>query len=158
MKYSIDNLNKYAAQVDTITDVVRKITNKDTVSPSSINLVSKKLKEYNIDTSHFIGSSKGSTNLKREQKKCEDVLIHSEEKTSRTSRQTLLNAIKKEGSIEYKCAICGNIGIHNDQPLPLQIDHIDGNWKNNTIPNLRFLCPNCHSQTETFGYTGKVKY
>ncbi len=158
MKYSKENLTKYSPLVDTISDLIRLISGKDTVSPSSINLVSKKLKEFNIDTSHFLGSNKSYNNLKREQKTYVEVLIHDETKTSRTSRKTLLNAILKEGTLEYRCAICGNLGSHRGNPLLLHIDHIDGNWKNNLISNIRFLCPNCHSQTDTFGFTGDVKY
>ena len=52
--------------------------------------------------------------------------------------------------LEYKCAICGNLGVWNDQKLSLQLDHINGIHTDNRIDNLRFLCPNCHSQTDTF--------
>ena len=38
--------------------------------------------------------------------------------------------------------------------LRLEIDHIDGSRFNNTLENLRILCPNCHSQTETYGNVG----
>jgi len=37
-----------------------------------------------------------------------------------------------------------------DQPIPLELDHIDGNHQNNALDNLRLLCPNCHSLTPTF--------
>ena len=52
---------------------------------------------------------------------------------------------------KYKCEVCG-ITEHNGKPITLQIDHIDGNRKNNTFENLRFICPNCHSQTKTWGF------
>lgn len=50
---------------------------------------------------------------------------------------------------EYKCEIC-NIHEWQKQALALHLDHIDGNSDNNLPLNLRLLCPNCHSQTETF--------
>lgn len=56
------------------------------------------------------------------------------------------NVIDKKG---YKCETCG-ISEWQTQAICLELDHIDGNNKNNEIPNLRLLCPNCHSQTLTF--------
>lgn len=50
---------------------------------------------------------------------------------------------------EYVCSICG-ISIWNNQKITLEVDHIDGNNKNNVVENLRYLCPNCHSQTDTW--------
>lgn len=50
---------------------------------------------------------------------------------------------------EYKCEIC-NISEWREKSISLHLDHIDGNADNNSISNLRLLCPNCHSQTETF--------
>ncbi len=64
---------------------------------------------------------------------------------------------------EYKCATekCGLTEWHGEH-ITLELDHIDGVRSNNTLENLRWLCPNCHSQTPTFrGYnkslTGKKK-
>lgn len=48
------------------------------------------------------------------------------------------------------CVICNLAQVWNGKPLILQLDHIDGNKRNNTLTNLRLLCPNCHSQTDTF--------
>ena len=52
--------------------------------------------------------------------------------------------------IEYRCVNCGVGNEWNGLPLTLQLDHIDGNHGNNLKENLRWLCPNCHSQTRTF--------
>lgn len=51
----------------------------------------------------------------------------------------------------HKCAECGCGEVWNGKKITLPIDHIDGNWRNNSPNNLRPLCPNCHSQTDTFG-------
>ena len=48
------------------------------------------------------------------------------------------------------CVECGLSGMWQEKPLSLQLDHIDGNPDNNVLTNVRLLCPNCHSQTETF--------
>lgn len=60
----------------------------------------------------------------------------------------------KEGIKENKCDIC-NIIEWNGKLLYMQLDHIDGNSHNHRLENLRMICPNCHSQTET--YCGKNK-
>lgn len=62
----------------------------------------------------------------------------------------LSKRVKKDGLIPYACAICGNTGEWLGTALTLQLDHIDGDNTNNELDNLRYLCPNCHSQTETF--------
>lgn len=49
-----------------------------------------------------------------------------------------------------QCKQCGISSEWNGKFLRLQVDHIDGQCYNNTVDNLRLLCPNCHSQTPTF--------
>jgi len=55
----------------------------------------------------------------------------------------------KEGIFKNECSIC-NTSEWMGKPLMIELDHIDGNSRNHKLENLRMLCPNCHSQTETF--------
>jgi HNH endonuclease len=52
--------------------------------------------------------------------------------------------------MEDKCSECGLLPMWNGKKLTLQLDHIDGNRADNSLGNLRLLCPNCHTQTHTF--------
>lgn len=153
MKYSKEKLLEIVPTCETYTEVVRKITGRECVSCSSINLVSKKIKEYGINTAHFDPNKNNSLNLKKYYASKRNLLVNDPTRTNRVGRARLLSAIELDGSKPYKCEVCGNEGVHNGATLILQIDHIDGDWRNNEIGNLRFLCPNCHSQTETFGFS-----
>ena len=66
----------------------------------------------------------------------------------------LKNRLIKEGLIKNICSICG-IESWNNIPIKLELDHIDGNRVNHEYSNLRLLCPNCHSQTDT--YRSKIR-
>lgn len=59
------------------------------------------------------------------------------------------------GLLISKCFICGIDPFWNNGYLQLQVDHIDGNPENNSLINLRAICPNCHSQTPTYGGRNK---
>lgn len=86
--------------------------------------------------------------LNRIYKKPHNAVFAKNTKYDKPVRTRIIN----ECLITYKCGIC-NIHAYNNTHLNLQIDHIDGDRTNNELENLRFLCPNCHSQTDT--YCGK---
>lgn len=61
----------------------------------------------------------------------------------------LKNKLIKAGIKENKCEICG-ITDWNGKHIQMELHHIDGDRTNHKLSNLMMLCPNCHSQTETF--------
>ena len=61
-----------------------------------------------------------------------------------------------EGYLEPKCAICErNFWI--GESIPLQLDHINGNNDDNSLENLRLICPNCHAQTPQYRLKNEFK-
>lgn len=57
-----------------------------------------------------------------------------------------------------KCSLCGWCEVNQyTGKVPLEVDHIDGDWQNNSPENLRLLCPNCHSLTPTYKARNKGK-
>ncbi len=70
---------------------------------------------------------------------------------------SLKKRLFKEGILIEKCAQCGMNNEWQGKPLALHIDHINGVRNDNSIENLRILCPNCHSQTPTYAGKGKKR-
>lgn len=73
------------------------------------------------------------------------------------SRQNIKQRLIRAGILENRCQECG-LSEWRGKRLSVQIDHINGIRNDNRLENLRMLCPNCHSQTETFaGYNKKIR-
>jgi hypothetical protein len=131
-------ISKHTCTVGVLTELGFKRT-----SGSMAKMIKDRIAQGDIDVSHMTHTAstggKPIHNLK-------DILIKN---SPYTNRERLKIRLVREGFLEYKCA-CGNTGEWNGKKLTLQLDHIDGAPYNHELDNLRFLCPNCHSQTETF--------
>jgi hypothetical protein len=65
-----------------------------------------------------------------------------------SDRSTLKKYLKYHNT-DCRCMMCGNTEWL-EQPIPLELDHIDGDASNNLPINLRLICPNCHALTPTW--------
>ena len=139
---SIEELKKIVLESTTYAEIMRKLGYTANRGNSHIGL-KKYLKENNIDTSHLKGRHFTNT---PEQYSLDEILVSD---TKYTNMSKLKSRLLQSNLLEYKCACCG-ISTWQNKQLILQLDHINGNNRDNRIENLRLLCPNCHSQTETF--------
>ncbi len=76
----------------------------------------------------------------------EQVLVEN----SSYARHHVKRRVLKEKLLEYKCQCCGLGDEWNGKPIVLQLDHINGVNNDHRIENLRFVCPNCHTQQDTY--------
>ena len=115
---------------------------------SSTDILKKRIEELECDISHFGSQYFVASNSKYN---LDEILV---EHSTYQNISRLKSRLIREGRLEYKCDKCG-LTEWLGQKISLQLDHINGIHNDHRIENLRFLCPNCHSLTDT--YAGKNK-
>ena len=111
------------------------------ISGASVKVLKQTLLDYGIECNFNIPSIQN-----KEKKSLSEILV----KDSTYQSAKLKKRLIEEGLKLDLCEICGCPNNWNNQPLVLQLDHINGDHSDNRLENLRIVCPNCHSQTETF--------
>lgn len=109
--------------------------------------ISKYLKEYGLDIKHFKGKgwNKGLRGRLLPRTKLEDILVLGSNFQSYKLKKRLFEAKLKE----KECEECSWAQQSEDGRIPLELDHINGDSRDNRLENLRVLCPNCHSLKPT---------
>lgn len=105
--------------------------------------IKKFLQIYKIDTSHLKGKAwnKGLKGIGKPFVLLNKILVkNSDFQSYKLKKRLFLDKIKWE-----YCEICGWKEKTKDGRLPLELDHINGDRRDNRLENLRILCPNCHS-------------
>jgi 5-methylcytosine-specific restriction endonuclease McrA len=122
-------------------------------SSDAYRLLKRVLIRNNIDFSHIPTGLHSNLNRKfiTNRVNIDDYFVENSIRKTKDLKRIIL----RENLKVYECQKCKNSGEWQDEKLSLQLDHINGINTDNRLENLRFLCPNCHSQTET--YCGKSK-
>lgn len=152
-KYTKELLTEVVARSNSVADVLRRL---DVAQAGGTHAhISRTIKAFGIDTSHF--HSKPHNGSERRRRTAEQILVRLTPGSRRQNPRLLHRALIEIGR-PYACAKCGNDGTWCGLPLQLEVDHIDGDYHNNEAWNLRFLCPNCHTQTDSFSGRSRGKY
>lgn len=110
--------------------------------------VKQRINELKLSTSHFLSRIESSCDARKmniERFKNEWL-----KENSLSSRNHVKKYLIKFDLLKWECAECGNKGDWRGKKLVLQLEHKNGVSNDNRLENLCFLCPNCHSQTDTF--------
>jgi hypothetical protein len=154
--FSVDKITRKQISNDKIIELCSNLKSRQSVLKglglradfgSNARWIDKKIQDLNINTSHWTGSawSRGKTFPER----IISVNTYIGNSNKRITSYKLKAKLITEGFLQNQCAIC-NISSWQDKPLSLHLDHINGDHHDNNLENLRLLCPNCHSQTDTY--------
>lgn len=134
-----------AKESSSIRQVLSKINLKE--AGGNYAQIKKYLALYKINTKHFKGRAwnKGLKGSLRPRISLDKILTINNNFQSFKLKKRLFNAKLKSP----RCEECGWAKKSNDGRIPLELDHINGDSRDNRLENLRILCPNCHSLKPT---------
>jgi Zn finger protein HypA/HybF involved in hydrogenase expression len=153
--YSKENLSRLVAESRSYNEVCTKL-GATKPGGSKYRRLRKKIVEYGLDVSHFTGKSWArNKNAEHHEiiRKLPDDQIFCENSPYSGTKLRKRYILKNP---DYRCREC-ELTEWRGRILKLHIDHINGKSNDNRLENLRWICPNCHQQTETWGWTSKRK-
>jgi hypothetical protein len=128
-------------------EVLRRL---DRTGGGTQEILKRRAERLGLDVSHFLGNGWNRGRRFGPKRSPEEVLVLRDPDRVKESSYILRRALLAVG-MPYRCAVCRQPPEWNGEALILSIDHINGKTWDNRRENMRFLCPNCHSQTPTFG-------
>ncbi len=144
-KWTPDQLKEAVKKSGSIRQVLSRIGLRE--AGGNYYQIRKYINELKLDTKHFHGPlwNKGRKIRGQFWYSMEEILIEDSHYQSYKLKQRLFESKLKNP----KCELCGWHKKSPDGRLPLELDHINGNNRDNRLENLRILCPNCHSLQPT---------
>ncbi|AXG78058.1 HNH endonuclease signature motif containing protein [Streptomyces paludis] len=111
--------------------------------------VKRSIAAHGLSSAHFTGQGHTQGLPSPHRKSAADLLLRLAPGSPRTKTVMLRRALD-ELETPRVCAECGIGDMWQGKRLVLEIDHVNGDRLDNRAGNLRYLCPSCHSQTNTF--------
>lgn len=144
VKYTDEQLIELCPKVTSFAGMLRELGVPQTGGMHSH--ISRRVKASGADISHFTGKGHGRGNWN---KKAPEEMFKLNEPGSRRIPGKRLGRALRESGVDHLCTMCGLGTVWQGKPITLEVDHINGKYYDNRKENLRFLCPNCHSQEPT---------
>ena len=138
-----DKFREICATASSMADICRQVGYAGKTS-SNYQMIRKRMAELNIKEEFNGGSHRFQGRIARNP---ENTFILN----STADQKTLRKYYMAGKYTPYKCSICGQEPIWQNQPMNLILDHINGHNKDDRLENLRWVCPNCNSQLPTTG-------
>ena len=148
---SADELRSAVAEAVSVTGALQALGRPSTSRQR--DLWRQWVAEDGMDTSHFLGQAHQRGRPSSTSKRAEDILIRHDGK--HRTKSTLLRRALRDVGVPQQCARCGVEPEWLGKPMTLEIDHVNGDWRDNRQDNLRLLCPNCHAVTATWCRGGR---
>lgn len=148
-KYDYSNLEKVCAESRSYRECLLKI-GCYAAAGGHYESIKREIKKRGIDISHFKHKGWNKGNTPNPSRPIEDYLNNKQ----RIQSFKLKNRLIKEKIFDCKCYNCQRETWLGEQ-IPLELHHINGDNKDNSLSNITLLCPNCHAQTNN--YRGKNK-
>jgi transposase-like protein len=141
--WSVEDLAKAVAVSDSVSEVSRRLGY--TPNGGVHRMIVKYIRTSGLDTSHFTGT-RWARGRRLPKRSLDEILV---ENSTYYANSKLRRRLVEAGLLEAECAECG-LDTWRGRPLPLHLDHINGDHTDNRLENLRILCPNCHALTDTW--------